>query len=108
DHQRAARIRCRKAGADLPQGQARLPDPRRHSDHAAGRGTPTGVIGTDEFLIGHRRACPGDAMTVTRETSNDQDLGPQYVVERAKDDVGGWRAQARTSAYRYRRLVRQE
>ena len=38
-----AGIRRRQAGADLAQGQARLSDPRRHSDHAAGRGAAAGV-----------------------------------------------------------------
>ena len=28
----------RPAGTDLARGQACLPDPRRHPDHAAGRG----------------------------------------------------------------------
>src|ERR1044071_5446633 len=40
--------------------------------------------------------------------SDDQNLGPQYIVKCAKGDVGGRRAQARASAHRYRRLVRQE
>src|SRR5260370_33624793 len=34
-----ARIRRREAGADFAVGQARLPDPGRHPDHAPG-GTP--------------------------------------------------------------------
>ena len=42
-HQGPARIRPRQAGADLARRQARLSDPRRHSDHAARRGAPAGL-----------------------------------------------------------------
>src|SRR5712691_10585534 len=41
--QGAARIRRGQAGADLALRQARLSDPRRHPDHAAGRGAPAGL-----------------------------------------------------------------
>jgi Lon protease-like protein len=43
-HQGSPGIRLREAGADFTLRQARLSDPRRHSDHAAGRSASAGVV----------------------------------------------------------------
>jgi len=40
------------AGVDLAGREARLPDPRRHSDHAAGEGEEDGVAMRARRLIG--------------------------------------------------------
>src|SRR5712691_11779324 len=52
-----ARIRRREAGADLTIGQARLPDPGRHSDHAAGGSPRPGVtrVTSPSGEVGERR-----------------------------------------------------
>src|SRR6266850_1496020 len=44
--QGSAGIRFRAARTDLALRKTRLPDPRRHSDHAAGRGAEDRVRGT--------------------------------------------------------------
>src|ERR1700688_3203517 len=43
-----------------------------------------------------------------REEKRDQNLGPEYLVERAEGDVGGRRDRLATRAHRYWRGVRQE
>src|ERR1700724_1434809 len=45
-----ARIRRGEAGADLAIGEARLSDPRRHSDHAAG-GSPRAGVTWEPFTV---------------------------------------------------------
>src|SRR3974390_3248018 len=50
-----ARIRPGEAGTDLAFGKARLSDPRRHSDHAAGRGAQDRVMRWQLTLL---PACP--------------------------------------------------
>ena len=64
----------------ISRRQARLSDPRRHSDHAGRRSAPARLILKRE---------------TTRKEHDDQDLGPQHVVQRAEGDVGGRRARPR-------------
>ncbi len=55
-----ARLRCGAAGADQPRRQARLSDPRRHSDHAARGGEAPGDRIRTSPTASSRSASPCD------------------------------------------------
>jgi hypothetical protein len=55
-HQGPARIRRREAGTDLARGQARLSDPRRHTDHAARGSAPDRLSAIAALPNRHGRA----------------------------------------------------
>src|SRR5947208_5499523 len=71
-----ARIRRGEAGADLAVGQARLSDPRRHSDHAAGGSPRPGVTRSSLPIITRASPSPG---------------GGGSAASRRRADGVGWR-----------------
>ncbi len=83
-----------QAGADLAQRQARLPDPRRHPDHAAGRGAEAGLT-TDCRLDDASASRSRQAVSGTKRNDNAENLGTQHVVECAEGDVGDRRTEPR-------------
>ena len=93
--QNDAGIRRRQAGTDLAQGQARLSDPRRHPDHAAGRGAAARL----------------NAESKTRESGNNSMIkiwgrNTSSNVQKAMWAVGELGLEH--DAHRRRRRVRQE
>src|SRR5579863_4848714 len=102
----SARIRRGQAGADLTRRQARLSDPRRHSDHAA-RGSaadrvtpchrprrrtiqyPPTLQSATMTTITECPAFAGHDNECERGGNREQNRGAEYLVERTEGDVGG-------------------